>query len=123
MRCTRKPRSRHGRVKIIPRVGERSAFIVGYRVGAVHSRAMPHCTVRYNVRLTPRVVDARAMDAIAIFREEREPDEVGEPGPLLWRRLESFSGPIGYELKERVMRDREWDMDVRTRIGPLEWDI
>ena len=72
MRCTRKPRSRHGRVKIIPRVGERSAFIVGYRVGAVHSRAMPHCTVRYNVRLTPRVVDARAMDAIAIFREECE---------------------------------------------------
>jgi hypothetical protein len=62
------------------------------------------------------------MDAIGIFHEERVPDEIGEPGPLLTRRLTTFSGPTGYALKELVIRGQEWDMDVRDRIGPLEWD-
>lgn len=83
---------------------------------------MPGCTVRYSVRLVPKVAEARAMDAVAIFHEERDEDEVGEPGPLISRRLTAFAGPTGQALKERVIRHREWDMDVRTRIGPLEWD-
>lgn len=83
---------------------------------------MPHCTVRYSVRLTPKVADALAMDAIGIFYEERAPDEIGEPGALLARQLTTFSGPTGYVLKELVTRAREWEMDVRDRIGPLQWD-
>lgn len=83
---------------------------------------MPHCTVRYSVRLTPKAPDARPMDAVGIFYEEREPDEIGEPGTLLARRLTTFSGPTGYALKELVTRRREWDMDVQERIGPLQWD-
>ena len=83
---------------------------------------MPHCTVRYSVKLRPKVADAPVMDAVAIFYEERALDELGEPGNLLWRRLETFSGPAGYSLKEVVMRGREWEMDVRDRLGPLEWD-
>ncbi len=83
---------------------------------------MPHCTVRYSVRLTPKAADALAMDAVAIFYEERAPDEIGEPGPLISRRLGTFSGPTGYAIKELVTRQHEWDMDVRDRIGPLEWD-
>lgn len=83
---------------------------------------MPHCTVRYSVRLKPKTADVPPMDAIAIFDEERAPDELGEPGNLLWRRLTTFSGPTGYEIKELVIRKREWEMDVRDRIGPLVWN-
>jgi hypothetical protein len=63
-----------------------------------------------------------AMDAVGIFHEERAEDEVGLPGALVWRRLETFSGPTGYALKEQVMRERLWEMDVCARVGPLEWD-
>lgn len=83
---------------------------------------MPHCTVRYSVHLTPKEADVPAMDAIAIYYEERALDEMGEPGDLIWRRLTTFNGPTGYEIKEAVTRKREWEMDVRDRIGPLEWD-
>ena len=61
---------------------------------------MPHCTVRYSVRLTPKMPGVMAMDAVGIFHEERAEDEVGLPGDLVWRRLETFSGPTGYALKE-----------------------
>ena len=84
--------------------------------------AMPHCTVRYSVRLKPKAADAPPMDAVGIFYEERIPDEMGEPGDLIWRRLNTFSGPTGYALKEAVTRKREWEMDVHDRIGPLVWD-
>ncbi|GAB3350569.1 hypothetical protein [Lysobacter tyrosinilyticus] len=83
---------------------------------------MPHCTVRYNVHLTPRVADVPEMDAVAIFYEERALDSHGQPGNLIWRRLTTFSGPAGYELKRMVTRTREWEMDVGARIGPLVWD-
>lgn len=83
---------------------------------------MPHCTVRYSVRLTPKAADVPGMDAIGIFLEERAPDEIGEPGDLISRRLTTFSGPTGYSLKEAVTRNRDWEMNVRDRIGPLEWD-
>ncbi len=83
---------------------------------------MPHCTVRYAVRLTPKRPDVAPMDAIAIYYEERALDELGEPGNLLWRRLTTFSGPAGYAVRDMVTRQRDWDMDVRDRIGPLEWD-
>ena len=83
---------------------------------------MPHCTVRYNVHLRPKAADVPAMDAVAIFYEERALDELGLPGNLIWRRLTTFSGPRGYELKDMVTRTHEWEMDVRDRIGPLEWD-
>ena len=82
---------------------------------------MPHCTVRYSVRLTPKAADARAMDAIVIFCEERSPDEMGEPGALISRRLITFSGPAGYSIKQMVTRGNEWEMDIRERVGPLEW--
>ena len=83
---------------------------------------MPHCTVRYSVRLIPKAADVPGMDAIGIFLEERAPDEVGAPGDLISRRLTTFSGPTGYSLKEAVTRSRDWEMDVRDRVGPLEWD-
>ena len=82
---------------------------------------MPHCIVRYSVRLTPKHGDVRGMDAVAIYHEEREADEVGEPGLLIWRRLNTFSGPAGYEIKDMVLRGNEWNMDVHERIGPLQW--
>jgi hypothetical protein len=82
---------------------------------------MPHCTVRYSVRLTPTTPGVMAMDAVGIFHEERAEDEVGLPGELVWRRLETFSGPVGYALKEQV-REQLWEMDVCARVGPLEWD-
>lgn len=83
---------------------------------------MPHCTVRYHVRLIPRIPEANPMSAIGIFYEERMPDAVGDPGPLISRRLDTFSGPTGPALRKMVTIDNAWDMDVRERVGPLEWD-
>ena len=83
---------------------------------------MPNCTVRYAVRLVPKVPDAEAMHAIGIFTEERMPNEFGEPGGLVSRRLSSFSGSAGNSVKAMVTRGNAWLMDVQERIGPLEWD-
>jgi len=87
-----------------------------------NSVPMPHCTVRYSVRLTPKADGARVMDAVAIFSEERVPDEVGQPGALIWRRLNTFSGPAGYSIREMITRGNDWKMVVRDRLGPVEWD-
>lgn len=84
---------------------------------------MPSCTVKYNVRLIPKVPDVQAMNAIGIFIEERAPNEFGEPGPLVSRRLRTFTGPAGNSIKEMVTRGNAWQMDVQARVGPLEWDI
>jgi hypothetical protein len=83
---------------------------------------MPHCTVRYSVRLIPKAAAARGIDAIGIFCEERSPDELGEPGALISRRLTTFSGPSGYSLRDMLTRGNEWEMDVLARIDPLKWD-
>lgn len=83
---------------------------------------MPYCTVRYSVRLTPKVADTRAIDAIGIFSEVRAPDDLGEPGALISRRLSTFSGPAGYSVRDMVTRSNDWTMDVQDRIGPLQWD-
>ncbi|MCI4567179.1 hypothetical protein [Lysobacter sp. CFH 32150] len=83
---------------------------------------MPTCTVRYNVRLIPKIPEAQAMNAIGIFTEERAPNEQGDPGPLISRRLNNFSGPAGSSLREIVRHGNTWQMDVQDRVGPLEWD-
>ena len=88
---------------------------------------MPNCTVRYVVRLVPKVpdaaqLDAVGVDAIGIFQEERMPDEVGEPGYLLSRRLTTFGGPAGPSLLAMVNHGDAWRMDVQERLDPLEWD-
>lgn len=83
---------------------------------------MPHCTVRYSVRLTPKAVDGRAVDAVGIFYEEREQDLLGQPGDLISRRLVTFSGPSGYSLRDLMTRGNDWKMDVLSRIDPLKWD-
>ena len=83
---------------------------------------MPNCTVRYHVRLLPKVSEAMSMDAIAVFTEERMPNERGEPGMLLSRHLDNFSGPGGDSIREMVTAGEDWQMDVQDRIGPLEWD-
>ena len=83
---------------------------------------MPHCTVRYHVRLVPKARDADVVNAVGIFDEERTPDEFGSPGVLVSRRLASFTGPAGYAIREMVTRGDAWRMDVRERAGPLAWD-
>ena len=83
---------------------------------------MPNCTVRYVVRLVPKVPETEALDAIGVFKEERMPDEAGEPGYLLARRLTTFGGPAGKSLLEMVSQGDAWHMDVQERIDPLEWD-
>lgn len=83
---------------------------------------MPTCTVRYSVRLVPKMADADVFSAIGIFAEERVPTELGEPGPLISRRLRSFSGPAGSSIKAMVTHGDGWRMDVQDRMDPLEWD-
>ena len=83
---------------------------------------MPNCTVRRYVRLIPKKRGAPALSVIAVFTEERAPDERGEPGPLISRMLNDFSGPEGSSLREMITDGDAWDMDVRQRLDPLEWD-
>jgi hypothetical protein len=83
---------------------------------------MPHCTVRYFVRLVPKSADERSLDAVGIFYEEREPDLVGDPGNLVSRRLVTFSGASGYSVRDMITRGTNWKMDVLHRIDPLRWD-
>lgn len=83
---------------------------------------MPHCKVRYQVRLVPKSPDAIAVNAIGVFTEERLADDFGEPGPLLSRRLDTFTGPAGSSIKAMVTHGDGWHVDVQERIGPLEWD-
>jgi len=83
---------------------------------------MPHCTVRYHVRLVPSARDADVVSAIGIFDEEWVPNEFGDPGVLVSRRLASFTGPAGQAIREMVTRGDAWKMDVRERAGPLAWN-
>ena len=83
---------------------------------------MPYCTVRYLIRLVPKVLDAPALDAIGVFKEERMPDEAGEPGYLLARKLSDFGGPAGSSLLAMVTHGDAWHMDIQERLDPLEWD-
>ena len=62
------------------------------------------------------------MSVVGIFHEERAPNEHGEPGPLISRQLNTFSGPSGQAVRDLVTRGNSWDMDVRERLSPLEWD-
>jgi hypothetical protein len=62
------------------------------------------------------------MNAIGIFTEERMPNEFGEPGYLISRRLSNFSGSAGSAVKAMVTHGDAWQMDVQERLGPLEWD-
>lgn len=83
---------------------------------------MPKCTVRRYVRLIPKKRGAHVLMAIAIFTEERAPDERGEPGPLISRMLNDFSGPAGSAIQAMLTDGDAWDIDVRQRLDPLEWD-
>ena len=83
---------------------------------------MPYCTVRYLLRLVPKVQDTPPLDAIGVFKEERMPDEVGEPGYLLARQLSDFDGLAGHALMAMVTQGDAWHMDIQDRLDPLEWD-
>ena len=83
---------------------------------------MPNCTARYVVRLVPKLPAADPLSAIGVFEEERMPDELGQPGYLLSRRLSTFGGPAGESLRAMVTHGDDWHMDIQERIGPLEWD-
>jgi hypothetical protein len=83
---------------------------------------MPRCTVHYHVTLVPRIPHARPVNVIGVFCEERAPDEVGEPGPLISRWLDTFSGAAGSSITAMVMQSDAWHVDLQERIGPLEWD-
>jgi hypothetical protein len=111
-----------------PRCGGRFIFRVNpsglwrARASVCQNPDMPHCTVKYAVRLIPKGPDAHAMNAIGIFSEERMPNELGEPGYLISRQLSGFSGSVGSSVKAMVTHGTAWDMDVQERVGPLEWD-
>ena len=83
---------------------------------------MPKCTVRRHVRLIPKERDALSIDAIGIFTEERAPNEQGDPGQLISRRLDDFGGLAGSAVRAMVTHGDAWDMDVQQRLDPLEWD-
>jgi hypothetical protein len=72
--------------------------------------------------LIPKERDALSIDAIGIFTEERAPNEQGEPGQLISRRLDDFGGLAGSAVRAMVTHGDAWDMDVQQRLDPLEWD-
>ncbi|MBN7139017.1 hypothetical protein A7A76_07900 [Lysobacter enzymogenes] len=85
---------------------------------------MPICHSRYPCRLESTTVPGSFEDGekVAVIEEEREPDEWGEPGRLVRRRLLYVEGTGGdtWAEKHRVQGSR-WKLVLGPRIGGLAW--
>lgn len=87
-------------------------------------RAMPICHSRYPCRLRstsdPNVYEPG--QAVAVVEEEREPDEWGDPGRLIRRRLLCIEGPGGPSWVDRHRsKGSRWQLELGPRIGGLAW--
>lgn len=54
--------------------------------------------------------------------EEREPDEWGDPGRLVRRRLLAVDGPTASSWFQHLnMARTPWRLKLIDRVGPIEW--
>lgn len=85
---------------------------------------MPICHSRYPCRLHLTTVPGtyEPGEKVAVIEEEREPDEWGDPGRLVRRRLLYIEGPGGPSWEERHRSNRStWRLELGPRIGGLAW--
>lgn len=81
------------------------------------------CRTRYRCQiLADGVVQA---DVVAVFEEGRDPDEWGDPGRLIYRKLVSIEGKSGPaqldQLKSPENPEGQWATRLVERIGGLNW--
>ena len=81
------------------------------------------CRTRYRCQIMCRnVVTA---DVIAVFEEGREPDEWGDPGRLVYRKLAMIEGVAGPAQLSRLQSPENpeglWTIRLVERIGGLNW--
>lgn len=82
---------------------------------------MPACIARYRCRLrSGSFYDGGIV--VVRFVEERESDDLGDPGRLLSRRVEAVEAPCGPSWMERLTNQpKRWRLSVGEQIGPIEW--
>lgn len=83
-----------------------------------------HCIVRYIATFQQRGLPDQQV--VAVCREEREPDEWGDPGRLLRRQLIAIEGPAGPGIFERLTNpdDRtaaNFNLRLLQRLSPFCW--
>lgn len=86
--------------------------------------AMPICHTRYTCRLQSTTVPGayEPGEKVAVIEEERQPDEWGEPGRLVRRRLLLVEGPGGDTWADRHRsKVSRWKLELGPRIGELAW--
>lgn len=87
-------------------------------------RAMPICVSRYPCWLRTRSEPAQydPETSVAVVEEEREPDEWGQPGRLVHRKLLYVEGPFGGTwANHHRSRHSSWRLELGPRIGRLHW--
>lgn len=81
------------------------------------------CRTRYRCQILCRNVVMT--DVIAVFEEAREPDEWGDPGRLVYRKLamiEGIAGPAQLsQLQSTENPEGLWTIRLVERIGGLNW--
>ena len=85
---------------------------------------MSICVSRYpcwlRTRSDPPQYDPET--SVAVIEEEREPDEWGEPGRLVRRKLLYVEGPFGGTWADHHRsRHSSWRLELGPRIGGLNW--
>lgn len=81
---------------------------------------MPTCTARYRCRLMGG--NRSDGEAVVRFLEEREPDEWGDPGRLLSRRVAAVEGPAAPSWMERLTHaPGQWRLALGDQLGTVQW--
>lgn len=81
------------------------------------------CRTRYRCQILCRAVVMA--EVVAVFEEGREPDEWGDPGRLVYRKLRAIEGVAGpaqlSQLQSPENPDGLWTIRLIERIGGLSW--
>lgn len=83
---------------------------------------MPSCIVRYRAQLLHMPSGKVEGEAEILVEEAREPDELGDPGRLVWRKVVEGGDPRSAAWIDLVRRSGAgWRFKLLSRIGPITW--
>lgn len=83
---------------------------------------MPSCLVRYRAQLLHVPSGEVAGEADILVEEAREPDDQGDPGRLVWRKVIEGGDPRMGAWIDLVRRGQAgWRFKLLSRVGPVRW--
>ncbi|KRD71463.1 hypothetical protein [Lysobacter sp. Root96] len=83
---------------------------------------MPRCVVRYRAQLLHVPTGQVEAEAEILVEEGREPDEQGDPGRLVWRKVIEGGDLRTSAWIDKVRRGQAgWRFKLLSRIGPVTW--